>query len=201
MGLDCSYQGIPERTEIIGKANDDAIFAENVFYSVVAFADGLEDMYYFEEEEYSSVRELYSEYPKIGSWNYHPCSRMHDALVYMLNPSSYENSNGFSELEQTLFYQIVKGEKVFSSHLRASQGIHVRVSSSSFIEKCLEFFDSFRLDELASNFDINKMRELGIYKVGETCDYQYIEGYFVGLIDFYSRMASLKNMSVFVIED
>lgn len=64
---------------------------------------------------------------------------MHDALIYMLNPNSYAQSNGYSELEQTLFFRIVKGEKVFSDHLRATQGVLVRVSCSSFIEKCLEF--------------------------------------------------------------
>ncbi|MEP1743851.1 MAG: DUF1877 family protein, partial [Kangiellaceae bacterium] len=185
----------------IQKAYDDPEFAEDVFYPVIAFAKGLENKYYFNEREFSPVRELYSEYPEIGTWNYRPASRMHDALIYLLNPDSYAKSNGYSELEQTLPFRIVKGEKVFSDHLRATQGVRVRVSSSGFIEKCLVFCSGFRLDELKGNFDVEKMAELGIYKVGESCEYHYVENYFVELTDFYNKIASLENVSVFISED
>ena len=126
---------------------------------------------------------------------------MHDALIYTLNPDSYTNSNGYSELEQILPYRIVKGEKVFSDHLRATQGVPVRVSSSDFVEKCLEFCNGFSLNELKGNFDAEKMAELGIYKTGQSCEYQNIESYFLELTAFYKKIASLGKVSVFISED
>lgn len=59
MGLDCTYQGLPADSSIIGAAFADLDFAENVFYSVVAYASSLESRYYFNEIEYAPVRELF----------------------------------------------------------------------------------------------------------------------------------------------
>lgn len=201
MGFDCTYQGIPEDSVIIKKAFDDAEFAENVFYSVVAFANCLQGEGYFKEPEFTAARSLFSEYPEVETWNYNPSSRMHDALIYILNPDSYISSKGYTELEKTLPFRIVKGEQVFSDHLRATQGVPVRVSSFEFVEKCFEFCNSYSIDELKSNFDARKMTELGLYKVGESSEYKFIEDYFLGLTNFYRDMVSVGQVSVFVSED
>jgi len=93
MGFDCSYQGVPESSGLIQKAYDDPKFAEDVFYPVVAFAKRLENKYYCKERDFFPVGDLYSEYPEIGTWNFRPASRMHDALIYMLTRMGILNLN------------------------------------------------------------------------------------------------------------
>jgi len=139
MGFDCSYQGIPENSALIHKALEDATFAEDVFYSLIAFASNLESKHYFKDNDFSEVRELFRIHPEIKAWNFCPTSRMQDALIYCLNPQAFENSTDHKELQKTFSYKFVKGQNVFCEHLRGTQGVRVRVSTARFIADCIEF--------------------------------------------------------------
>lgn len=201
MGFDCSYQGIPASEGLIARALKDPVFAEEVFYSVVAFATNLERAYYCEFIEFAPVKDLFKRYAQIGGWNYTPNSRMHDALIYTMNPDSFEQAKGYSELEKTFYFRFVKGECRFSEHMTATQGIPVRISSPEFIAQCVDFCQKFSVHDLALNFDAERMAAQRVYKVGRHCDYESVENYFVNLAAFYKAMAALGSMSVFVVED
>ncbi len=195
MGFDCSYQGIPSKHFAIKKAKVDHDFAEETFYSFIAF-QGLDI-----DEHDQEILQLNNSIPDVKNWNYDPSSRMHDALVYILDPESYNNIGCFDELEKTFPYQCVMGEEVFSKHLNCTQGNPVRMSSSEFISKCVKYLKNINKDLLASNFKPIEMSNKGIYKIQPSNEYKYVANYFEGLLLFYQKMDLIGNVSVFVIND
>ena len=201
MGLDCSYQAMPITSKIIEKASQCPDFSEDIFYPTIAFMKNIENAYYFKEDEFSIVRELFRDYPDIKNLSFNPTSRMQNALIYTLDPKSYLNSNGYKELKETLPYKIIKGESVFSEHLKTTQGLFVRVSSPDFVAKCAVFFKNFDIIELENNFNLDEMDNMNIYKVGLDTNFEAIKKYFLNLSFFYQKVASYGNLSVFVVED
>ena len=201
MGLDCRYQGFPSNSKIIKLAYEDADFAQDILYPAIAFTTQLEDSYHFREKEFDIVRKLFKEYPDITTWNYSPVSRMQNALIYTLNPDSYLASKNFAAIEKTLPYKIVKGEKTFNNHLKATQGLLVRVSSPEFVMKCAEFCRNLNLTTLYQNFDAAQMEKNNIYKISKLSNFEAVEEYFINLSNFYFKIARYQELLVFVVED
>lgn len=200
MGLDCVYQSIPSNSEIIKLAKDDINFAEEVLYPAIRFSEQLKTSYY-SQERFDIVRKLFKEHPYLITCNYSPVSRKQHALIYVLNPNSYLTAENFEALEKTFPYKFVKGERVFKKDFRATQGVFVRISSPEFVIKCAEFCRNMDLTVLARNFDLTKMTKNNLYKVSELTNFKSIEDYFVDLSDFYLKIASYRELSVFVTED
>jgi Domain of unknown function (DUF1877) len=201
MGFDCSYQGIPSNSEIIQIAYNDPGFAENVFYSVVGSARYIEKSPFFKDKDHDPIRELFILNPNIKNWNYYPISRMQDALIYTLDPDSYNNSSNYDELSNTLPFKVVMGNEVFCNHLHGIQGIPVRFSYPVFVKECAEYLTKIKIEVLSENFDAPEMARRGIYKVSEYDKFQFVEIYFTELLVFYKEMASYDNVSVFVSKD
>lgn len=201
MGLDCVYQAIPANSEVIKLAEKDLDFAKEVLYTVIRFGEQYETSAFFKEPEFDIVRKLFKEYPYLKTCSYSPVSRMQQALIYVLNPNSYFAAKNFTQLEQTLPYKIVKGERVFRDDFRSTQGFKVRVSSPEFVIQCAEFFQNIDLKMLASKFDAIKMTRKNIYKISELTNFESIEDYFVNLSNFYLRVSNYGELAVFVTED
>ena len=201
MGLDCNYQGVPSGLSIIEKAKVDLEFAENVFYPFIAYTKKVEDLYYFKESEFEEIRHLIQQFPNLKNWNFNPVSRMQWALIYVLSPKSYEESEGSEDLKKSFYYQFVMGETSFSENLKTTQGIPVRVSSPGFVKKCVDFSKNVNLPDLSRNFNASKMESLGIYKVFQDSSPQPVLDYFSELSNFYENIASKQDMQVFVTVD
>lgn len=201
MGLDCTYQAVPEGLDIIRRAATDSDFSENVFYPFIAFCERLESLYYFSGREFDELRRIYQQYPEIKNWSFKPISRMQSALVYLLDPESYNKAGTYTELEKTFAYKLVHGESVFSAQLASTQGIPVRVSSSAFIKESVDYLMGYDIKKLELHFDVNQMIHHGIYKVNSGCNIDPILDYFRELTDFYRRMSEIGKLSVFVVED
>jgi hypothetical protein len=200
MGFDCTYQGLPSDASVISKARADANFAENVFYSVVAYSNKLEGKHYFNEKEYSLVRELFKLHPEVRNWNYSPSSRMQQAVMYCLNPSAIANANSFEVLSSTFEYRFVRGNEKFDINANSGEIQLVRYSSPAFVSKCAEYAEKISYKYLLENFDPKKMTELHIYKISEFSEFEYIYEYFLGLKKLYVELASLENVSIFITE-
>jgi Domain of unknown function (DUF1877) len=201
MGLDCRYQAVPEHLDIIGKAVADRDFAENVFYPFIAFCETLESLYYFSDEKFDELRWIYQQYPDVKNWSFKPISRMQSALVYLLEPESYNKARCYTELEKTFAYKLIHGESVFNDHLVSTQGISVRVSSYAFTKECLDYLKGYDVKKLESNFNIDQMIHHGIYKINSESTIAPMLDYFNDLTNFYGRISEIGNLSVFVVVD
>lgn len=201
MGLDCRYQGIPSNLGLIELAFDNPEFADEVFYPVIAYAKIVENFHGYQAPKFAPLFRLFSECPSWKTWHYSPNSRMQEAVIFVLNPESFIESKSFEDLEKTMAYKIVKGDRVFSQHLRATQGMPVRVSYPAFVRKCVEFLESFDVTSISRNFDAAEMKKLHIYKISEFSELRNVEDYFFQLVEFYKRMASVENTAIFFIED
>ncbi len=190
MGLDCTYQAIPSHLDIIKKAIGDEDYAYDVFYSLIAFCDTIDEDPYHELSENQEIKEILKNYPDIKEWCFNPASRAHDALVYTLDPDNFCRSNNFETLEKTFPYQYVMGEKVFSS-LVSTQDVPVRYSSHEFIQKCSDFSKTISMVTLKKNFDAMKMKKIGVYKVIATSPFEWVYSYFKELSEFYQKMSSI----------
>ena len=200
MGLDCTYQGIPSDSPVISTAYSDPTFAENVFYFVVTNSSSLETRHYFNEIEFAPVRELFKLNPYVKSWNYSPSSRMHQALMYCLDPKAFESSNSFEELSSTFGYGFVRGKTRFSPNLTSEEMQSVRYSLPKFVNECAVYAEKTTYESLLANFNAKAMKGLHIYKISEFSKFEYIYEYFVGLRNLYIELAANGNASVFITE-
>lgn len=200
MGLDCTYQGIPADSPIISTAFADQDFAENVFYSVVAYSSSLEGRYYFKEIEYAPVQELFKLHPYVKRWNYSPSSRMQQALIYCLNPKEFLSANSYEELSSTFGYVFVRGKNKFSPNLSSGEMQLVRYSLPNFVKECAAYAEKITYESLLANFNAKEMAGLYIYKVNEFSKFEYIYEYFIGLRNLYIELAAYSNASIFITE-
>lgn len=200
MGLDCTYQGLPSDSEIISTAYSDTNFAENVFYSVVTNSRSLESMYYFNDIEYSPVKELFKSNPEVKNWCYSPSSRMQQALVYCLNPAAFVAADSFEELSCTFEYEFVHGKRKFSQNSQSGDIRLVRYSPPDFVGKCATYADKITYEHLFANFDPIVMENLCIYKINELSKFEYIYEYFIGLRQLYAELAAHGKASLFITE-
>ena len=194
MGFDVTYQGVYSDMPEIERAKVDPEYAERIFYPFIAFQCLNGDVSSGEDTEFIESSS------EIKSWTYDPGSRMQQALIYIMDPHSYETSESYEALETTFPYRFVMGEEIFPN-LTAGQGMPVRVSSPKFIKQCSLFAKTLSLENLRSNFDVTKMSDMGIYKIQSSSEYHSVINYYSGLCEFYEIMEAKGNTSVFIIED
>jgi 5'(3')-deoxyribonucleotidase len=198
MAFDCTYQALPTSSDVLHLASTDSEFSENVFFWLIRNSHSIEKSSYYAQKDHDPIRKLFSSNPEIKELRYAPSTRKYDALFYTLAPELFELT--YDELVESHPFKVVKGERIFSEHLCGTQGVPVRCSDESFINDCVKYLESYEIEKLLKNFNLNK-HENRVSDGRNFTDFEPLKNYFLELLAFYRKAQATKGLTVFVVED
>lgn len=129
--------------------------------------------------------------------------RSYDAVMYLMDPSAYRNSN-WEELERSLPYRIIYGDQHFATHAKGIQGVPWRCSTSNFLADAAARIDAINPSILRRQFSVNQMVNSGVYKARRSeDDDETFKRHLVALrqlAHYYNRLAG-AGLDLVVIRD
>lgn len=190
MGIDCSYQALPEPCEPLARAIRDPEFGEA--FSVVG---GRSEALWMAwggvwAECAQAWRELCAQHPGLDQRRF-SVDRRWDTLHYLL---SEERRSGRFDADDGGTHAIL-GAVRLADHLAGGQGIHLRYSAPEVVRAIAEHLRPITEAELRRFWVPARMEERGVYKFSagraDEQEWGWVMEAFRGLQAFYDQAASL----------
>jgi hypothetical protein len=188
MGLDMSYQAIPEACDLIERARHEKGLGEMLCLVPLWFSNGVgPTRRSWPEAEllWRQLCELAGQYPGLAQRNCY-LGRCWDKLHYLLSANRRHEPG--SE-EDTLLDKAVRGAAEIAAHVRAPQGVPVMYVSPAEVELIGVVLEPMTTASLRVHYSPAKMEASGVYKFwadrADESEWRHIDDSFVTFQTFY----------------
>jgi hypothetical protein len=185
MGFETWYQAIPENTELLRRAVEDAQFGEFFTFPSWFASGGAPDPMWPDATEYlGELRALLAAHPGLQLRRL-TLDRYHDMVQYLLSPARRRETE-----ERDLGGLAVRGESLLAEHLRGCQGFPIRFVSAARVSEISNWLQQLTEEALRQAYLPKAMEAAAVYKFSEeSAELAVILTYVNALIGFYEQAA------------
>ena len=170
MGVEASFQAMPENCELFITARQDRETAEALqFFHRFAFVYKTPHPMWDATwtELHKMARKLGAEKPDLINRYFYAGGRTFDAIVYLLSPA---RRAGHYEEDTSLIYQAIYGHEPLHLKAHASQGRPIGLVTAGEAPIITKYLEQVSIKTLHEHYNPERMSEAAVYKMHPTDD-------------------------------
>ncbi|MCR9143606.1 MAG: YfbM family protein [bacterium] len=187
MGVEASYQAIPDPCDLLTAARENLAIAEALLFlkqyarPETLFQESPEDRFVARE-----LKQLLVQFPDLLKEHFYAGGRNFDAIIYLL--SAHRREANF-ENDPSMIYKAVLGSELLHPEAAASQGRPIRFCPAPVVREAAAYLDSVSPEDLREHLDPKAMYAAAVYK--SQFGFNNPEEYFADLLDEFHGMRDL----------
>ena len=207
MGVEASFQAIPEDCELLARARRDLGVAELMQFFHNWAVEEYKGRRFDNDPNwlfvFTAAQGLIRKYPGLGQRYYCAWGRKFDAILYLLSPERRAHKTRHS-YDGSLIDKAITGCEPLHPMAKAVQGQTIRFVPASDVRLIADYLDGITFEQLCEHYDPDKMEEALVYKIIQIRTREdalrLIWEEFTGMRDLY-RAAADHNEAVITVID